>query len=598
MPFKNPEAKSQSDKSYYQDHKFTVLGENSAFFNLRSPTGQTVRVAKAGLSPTTLERIRGFNPPQKMAGGGEVEEQAEQTSPLLDEPGEGETFDPSAGSPELGVFDYIAPAGEGKAPVGPLTPKIAQAASAVADIVAPKQTVPFDQSIPDASSAQGKTAPGLTPFMPVDKFMAESDKLPGVLPEPPPPPEDDEAMNDFTLRLKNLMRDAASASYVGRPNMPEFPELSFDGLADMKTQEKLLGVAGALAKEREAAALENYLGKKNELGAKQQEELAKRNAATAEKMKDIENTRINPNQFWESKSNGDRAVSLISIILGGLGAGLQRSNTNQVLQLLEKSVEQDVEAQKANLGKKQNALSMYMAETRDIKEAQKLAAADLYDVVATQMKIAAAKSGSEQALILGNQAAAKLQWQATQYRQGYLLQKYGGEMDKAKMELQRNVANANMQAQAVKAKLKQYNDARALMVTGPGGKRYVAKSPTDYKAAQEKMVGWQTVMGPLRELRGLYAKDKMGIWNLLSDKAAQAEVYQKILTQTIARANERGVLSDKDRKFYTDLVGTPIGLKPNSSQYGARLSALSDVLDNAVMSALSVHTEPLDTALR
>ncbi len=72
---------------------------------------------------------------------------------------------------------------------------------------------------------------------------------------------------------------------------------------------------------------------------------------------DIASTKIDPDKYWHDKSTGAKFGSALAMVLGGLGAGLQRSTDNMAMNVLQKAIDRDIDAQKTDLGKKQSLLS-------------------------------------------------------------------------------------------------------------------------------------------------------------------------------------------------------------------------------------------------
>lgn len=60
------------------------------------------------------------------------------------------------------------------------------------------------------------------------------------------------------------------------------------------------------------------------------------------------NAKIDTNHYWADKTTGDKVLAGISILLGGLGAGLT-GGPNIALQMIDKAITRDIDAQKANL---------------------------------------------------------------------------------------------------------------------------------------------------------------------------------------------------------------------------------------------------------
>lgn len=75
-------------------------------------------------------------------------------------------------------------------------------------------------------------------------------------------------------------------------------------------------------------------------------------------LKDYQDTNITPRGIFEDDNLGQNIGAGIAIALGALGGALSGSNQNVALQIFDKAIERDLEAQKANLGKKREAISV------------------------------------------------------------------------------------------------------------------------------------------------------------------------------------------------------------------------------------------------
>ncbi len=72
---------------------------------------------------------------------------------------------------------------------------------------------------------------------------------------------------------------------------------------------------------------------------------------------DISTFKVDPERFWNEKSTGSKFGTAMSVMLGGLGAGLQGTTHNAALEVMQKSIDRDIDSQKTELGKKQTLLS-------------------------------------------------------------------------------------------------------------------------------------------------------------------------------------------------------------------------------------------------
>lgn len=112
--------------------------------------------------------------------------------------------------------------------------------------------------------------------------------------------------------------------------------------------------------------------------------------------KDIANSTIKPENWWHSRSTGQKVTSVVALILGGIGQGLG-GGPNPALKIMDDAVEKDIEAQKANLGKKQTQLGDLMKQGYSLQEAHKLARANARAVLEAQLARGAATFGTAQA---------------------------------------------------------------------------------------------------------------------------------------------------------------------------------------------------------
>lgn len=106
---------------------------------------------------------------------------------------------------------------------------------------------------------------------------------------------------------------------------------------------------------------------------------------------DINNSHINPSQYQENLSSGQKVKNAIGLILGGMGAGLTHSE-NPALQFINAQIERDIAAQQNEMGKKQNLLKANMEQFGNLREATNMTRAMQNDIYSSQLKQAAGKS--------------------------------------------------------------------------------------------------------------------------------------------------------------------------------------------------------------
>ncbi len=66
-------------------------------------------------------------------------------------------------------------------------------------------------------------------------------------------------------------------------------------------------------------------------------------------VRDAMNKKIDPDHYWNSKDTGGKITSVIGMMLGGIGGGLNKTHTNPALDMLNRAIERDMQAQKGNI---------------------------------------------------------------------------------------------------------------------------------------------------------------------------------------------------------------------------------------------------------
>lgn len=130
--------------------------------------------------------------------------------------------------------------------------------------------------------------------------------------------------------------------------------------------------------------------------------MSDRNQQYDHMMQDYKDAHITPDHYWSSKSTPGKISTAIGLILGGIGGGLL-GQENPALKFLNENINRDLEGQKMDLGKKNNILSAFMAQTKDMNEAMMMTKGFYQNLYATKIDEAAAKSGD-----LAAQARAKM----------------------------------------------------------------------------------------------------------------------------------------------------------------------------------------------
>lgn len=106
---------------------------------------------------------------------------------------------------------------------------------------------------------------------------------------------------------------------------------------------------------------------------------------------DLKAGHIEPNHYLQSMSGFGQAMTAIGLALGGYGAGIN-GGPNTAMEFLNKQIDRDVEAQKAEMGKKNNLLSHLQQQFGNLRDATTMAKAIQRDLYSAKMEEAAAAS--------------------------------------------------------------------------------------------------------------------------------------------------------------------------------------------------------------
>jgi hypothetical protein len=277
---------------------------------------------------------------------------------------------------------------------------------------------------------------------------------------------------------------------------------------------------------------------------------------------DMVNAKIDPNRYWHNQSTGGKVSAAIGLILGGIGAGLTKG-PNYALEVINKAIDRDMEAQKLDMHNRQTGLGMYMQQTRDLQSAQHLMRADYYTAAAAKLQATMSTMAGERAQAEGAQQLATLQraavtetqqWQQRdlQVRQEAIEAPLRTQALRQQVEMggtQLGMAKAQMQAvHALTSGLSEPGHAgakvdprvveflppeiRSRMVSMPDGSYAMARTPEaakDVQATQETMA---TLRSKVQRLSSLLDKHPNGTSQILSpeDYEAAQVLQNSILT--------------------------------------------------------------------
>lgn len=321
----------------------------------------------------------------------------------------------------------------------------------------------------------GPVTPTPTPFTP----EAPPGRPPLIAPSNQPP-DSATQMPGYYDMMQRLMQEVPG-------KQPEIPSDMSVAYEEMKKASMMDATAKADAALEQQRILDESA---KDLQLEQLRFDTRMNALTEEQQKltnDVQTAKIDPTRIYDNMSTGNRVLAGISILLGGLGQGLTGAKSNPAMDVINNAIDRDIDAQKANLGKKQNLLSINLAKMGDLRNALAATKMQMMTVANTQVQAQAMKAGSKSAL-----AAAQM---------------FQGQMDLDMSKLKYQIASAQAmedklnQPEGISAKdaSKLPQDLQDKMVQLPNGNYMPAWNKESATEVKKKQVAMYPILSLLQE---------------------------------------------------------------------------------------------------
>lgn len=143
------------------------------------------------------------------------------------------------------------------------------------------------------------------------------------------------------------------------------------------------------------------------------------------------NQKEDPGRWWGSKSAGEKMLGVIGIIFGGLSQG--QGHGNPAMDLMNRSIDQDIAAQKANIAQKSkkaeaayNIYAQKLKQFGDTDAADMATKAQMQEQFKLQMMAEAARSGSPVRMAQAKEQAAAIQLEQAKEHRGLEAWQKGG----------------------------------------------------------------------------------------------------------------------------------------------------------------------------
>lgn len=500
------------------DKNYQLIGEDDHVFKLRHPDGSEFQVAKHAVGQEVHRRIKSLEP-AKMADGGKVEDPG--PNPFT-ETGENPT-------------EPIAPAYESAASPQYTNPNVPNASDALA---APT----VDANLPAAPSPAPASA-GVPP--------ANSDQIAGQQGPAAPAGIEPQAQGPYGEFLKQQLE-------------------ANKGITE--AQKNLYS--------QNANALKEAVNKQAEYDRSFNDELKTNTDDHAKLLDAIKNQQIDPTRLFHQPGITGTLSNIgaaISVALSGIGSGLT-GRPNMAMEVIQKNIDRDIEAQKIDLGKKQSLLSENLRKYGNIRDAQRATSAQLWTGVRGMMEARANQSQSQQAVQQGQLRGAEI----------------GMNVAKMNQELATNVANAQSlgyggQTGGLEASKIPYglisNPQFQEKVVPIGDRVYQAHDKDQAKDLNKMEAIYRPIVSDIQSLKDLAQKGVL----TSPEGRAQAEAIQGRLAMAVNEFNGYKRFTDVDDKIIAKQFNDPASIAGIIKGEGATndtLAALKTKLESERKQAL------------
>lgn len=291
------------------------------------------------------------------------------------------------------------------------------------------------------------------------------------------------------------------------------------------------------------------------LMADHQQRLNSLNNEIKNTVKDINDGKINPEHYMESKSTGKKVATAIGLILGGIGGGLLHQE-NPALKFLNNNIDRDIEAQKTQLGQKNTVLSAYLHQTKDLTEATAMTKAFYMEKYANDIAKAAALSKDPMAKARADQTIGKLNFEKDQLLNS--------------MAMNASINQALASGQNINPELLP-PDKRERVVRLPGGRMGLAATKQDAEATRKALSHYDSLENQLSNLKS-YAKQQYPVLNPYGEAASRMDTMQKNIEMELGGLHGLNRLSDVDLHQFQQSLGKASSWNDTATQ--ARLEEM------------------------
>lgn len=395
--------------------KFKKIKDDHHSAVLQHPEGHQIRISKRVLSPKMNAELSDL--PMHLADGGEVkpeDQQNVQNPPVQTQPTIIINNGPPNQQPQVPQQPQQMPFSGGtvdwnkyisQAPDAPIPSKI----EALKSMGAQEQ----NQQAMQGAAQQKEYQQALE----YNQLAAQRGLPPIQMPQAPQMPNQG-MLNVNDNQPSTKIQGPETNVYGQGPQQPQDPygTQSYYDTYTKGLQEQKSGILGEAKAQseigRQTANLLTEEAQRQQVQQKDyQDHLNVLNQERQSFMQDYQNKHVDPNRFMNNMGAGQRIMKGIGLILGGMGGGLTHTE-NPAQVFLQNQINEDINSQKAELGKSENLLTANMKQFGNLRDATDMTRLMQTDIVKNQIAQAAASSQDPLVRSRAQQAIGQLDMQA------------------------------------------------------------------------------------------------------------------------------------------------------------------------------------------
>lgn len=323
---------------------------------------------------------------------------------------------------------------------------------------------------------------------------------------------------------------------------------------------KDMAVAVAQQGAAEHAARQVAVKASQDLMAHNNAEINKLNTERTALLADIKDSHIDPNRYLGNMDTGAKIATGIGLLLSGFGAGLTHGE-NGAMKFLQSQIDRDIDAQKAELGKKENLLSANFKQFGNLRDATEMTRIQMNDILADKIGDAAAVAKGPEAKAAAELANGKIYTDNAQAIGNMAMRKSLGAASETGMPIAHQIQGLRMMGKDDMAK-----DLESRYVPGvvdANGKEVAARVPVA-EALRGEIRAKTDLDKTANDLLSFIGKGKtlsLNDRNIAAQKAmALQSMYREGLLKTVYKQGEQPLLdkavSENPLSFANRILGT------------------------------------------